>query len=159
MKCLILIVGIGCCMTSCGNSSVVITGSEKQKIITEVTSTLDSYANDIRKYGLLSEFKYLDSSDTFFWVPPGFKVALCYDTVRAVITRNAGMFKKIDNQWDTLRIIPLSKSIATYTGRMRSVMTDVHDSTNTYTMLETGIMIKRSNGWKLLHGQTGMLPQ
>jgi len=37
----------------------------------EVRSTLNEYYADIRKTGLTGELTYLDSSDNFFWVPPG----------------------------------------------------------------------------------------
>jgi hypothetical protein len=123
------------------------------------TQTLDSYYNDIRKLGLTAEFKYLDNSSEFFWVPPGYSDAIAYDSVVTILKQNAPKYKSIDNSFDTLRIIPLSRELATYTGRLHSTMTDTADRIITFSLVETGILIKRPDGWKLLNGQTTILAQ
>jgi hypothetical protein len=125
----------------------------------EVKNTLDNYHQDIYKEGLLSEFKYLDSSNDFFWVPPGYAAAINYDSVRNILTKNAPAFRSIQNQFEMLQIIPLSEKLSSYTGRIRSSMTDTAGKTTVIHLLETGVMINRKNGWKLYHGQTSMLPQ
>jgi CTP:phosphocholine cytidylyltransferase-like protein len=129
-----------------------------EHVKTEVRETLDDYTADIRTNGLIAEFKYLDSSEQFFWVPPSYTTAISYDSVRAVISKNAAAFKLVDNKWDTLRIIPLSEDLANYTGVLQSNMTLQNDSVLHYRMIETGILIKRDNRWKLLSGQTSVLP-
>jgi hypothetical protein len=142
-------------LTSC---KLHINNHDWEYVKNEVRQTLDDYASDIRTGGLMTEFKYLDSSEQFFWVPPGYTNALSYDSVRAIITKNAGNFKLVDNRWDTLRIIPLSEELANYTGVLQSDMTLQNDTVMHYRMIETGIMIKRESGWKLLSGQTAVLP-
>ena len=149
----ILLITVSC------TPSETFTESEKAEVIKAGTETLDNYYNDIRKEGLKAEFKYLDNSKDFFWVPPGYNSPLSYDSVASILNANALLYKSIDNSFDTLSIIALSKQFATYTGRLRSVMTDTAGKTATYAMIETGILIKRKDGWKLLSGQTSMLTQ
>ena len=143
-------------IASC-HQTPALTENEKATIIVEVKQTLDNYYSDIKEDGLTAEFKYLDHSSDFFWVPPGYTSAISYDSVSTVLKQNAPLFSLVDNSFDSLRIIPLSIDLATYTGRLRSVMTDTSHKTISFSLLETGVLIKRNDGWKLLHGQTCML--
>lgn len=145
-------------VVSC-RQSVSLSENDKATIVSDVRQTLDDYYNDIRKSGLTAEFKYLDHSPDFFWVPPGYAGAISYDSVATVLRQNAAQYKSIDNSFNTLKIIPLSKELATYSGRLNSTMTDTSGKTTTFSLVETGILIKRNDGWKLLHGQTSMLNQ
>lgn len=43
---------------------------EEGSIRNEIISTFDNYYKDTRKQELRAEFKYLDSSAQFFWIPP-----------------------------------------------------------------------------------------
>jgi hypothetical protein len=145
-------------LASC-NPSTSLTEKEKAIIVEEVQRTLDDYYNDTRKSGLTAEFKYLDHSPGFFWVPPGYATPISYDSVAAILNRNAPQYLYIDNTFDTLRIIPLSKELATYTGRLTSKMTDRSNLTKAFSLVETGVLIRRQDGWKLLNGQTSLLAQ
>jgi hypothetical protein len=127
-------------------------------VVKEVKQMLDNYYRDIRSAGLTAELKYLDSTTSFFWVPPGYPSALSYESVVAILKQNAPMYTSVDNHFDTLSVIPLSKYTAMYTGRLRSVMADTLGHVNTYMLLETGVVIKRPAGWKLLSGQTAVAP-
>src|SRR5688572_8196325 len=91
---------------SCTNSETL-TETERDEIIKDAKQTLDNYYNDIRKEGLTAEFKYLDNSADFFWVPPGYSSPISYDSVATILHANAPLFKSIDNSFDTLNIIPL----------------------------------------------------
>jgi len=143
-------------IVSC-RQSTTLTENEKASIINDVQQTLDKYYNDIRKSGLTAEFKYLDTSSEFFWVPPGYSSSLSYDSVATILKQNAPTYKSIDNSFDTIRIIPLTYELATYTGRLNSTMTDTSNKVLTFSLVETGVLIKRQDGWKLLHGQTSIL--
>ena len=133
--------------------------AEKKLIIDSVTQTLNRYYDDIRAEGLMAEFRYLDNSPEFYWVPPGFSVAISYDSVASILRQNAPLLKDIDNKWDTLRIDPLSHELATYTGRLHSIVTDTAGHVSETSLVETGLLIKRRNGWKLLSGQTSVYSQ
>lgn len=124
----------------------------------DVRQTLYQYYEDISVSGLTAEIPYLDSSTDFFWVPPGYDEPIFYDSVVSYIRQNAPLFQNIINKWDTLRIYPLTKELASYTGVLLSTVTDTTGITETYPLIETGVMIKRDNGWKLLNGQTTGLP-
>jgi hypothetical protein len=147
-----------CSILSCGQPKPL-TEIEKKDITKDIRQTLDNYYNEISKTGLTAEFKYLDNSADFFWVPPGYSSSISYDSVIAVINKNAPVYKSVNNSFDTLRIIPLSKELAIYTGRLRSTMTDTADKETTLSLMETGVLIKRQDGWKLLNGQTSILNQ
>lgn len=130
---------------------------DKQKTVQEITQTFISYHQDIKTKGMTAEFAYLDSSADFFWVPPGYSNSLSYDSVAKVLRQNAPLFVSIDNSFDTLRIIPLNSEMATYTGKVHSTMTDTSGHVTTVELIETGTVIKRKDGWKLLNGQTAVI--
>lgn len=133
--------------------------SEKQKetIAAEVREMLQQYDDDIRKNGLLAEFAYLDSSDEFFWVPPGYSSSLSYDSVATIIRQNAATFRLVDNVWESLRVIPHSETLATFTGTISSKMVDTAWIAMNVSLIETGLAVKRADGWKMLSGQTAVL--
>jgi hypothetical protein len=134
-----------------------LTEKEKNEVSSGVRQTLYNYYNDIRKSGLTAEFNYLDNSKDFFWVPPGFSGAISYDSVATILNKNAKLFTSINNTFDTLIIVPLRSDLANYTCRLTSTMTLVNGKSSTMLMVESGTLIKRKNGWKLLSGQTTIL--
>jgi len=139
--------------------STTLTENEKASIIIDIRMTFDEYYSDIRKSGLSAELKYFDNTSDFFWVPPGYSNSISYDSVATIIKENAPSSRSVDNSIDTLRIIPLSKELAAYTGRLNSTMIDTSGKAITFALVESGILIKRPNGWKLLSGQTAVLNQ
>ncbi len=142
--------------TSCSQTDKL-TESEKELIINDVIEMFGNYHNDIRQDGLTAEFKYLDPSTDFFWVPPGYKSALSYDSVRQILEINAKSFRAIEFNWDTLQVFPLSDKIASYSGIVRGSMIDTSGIKSSVIIIESGIVIKRSDGWKLLSGQSAIL--
>ncbi|MEZ4809256.1 MAG: nuclear transport factor 2 family protein [Allomuricauda sp.] len=158
MKCLITILILFCLLAalSCERPKTITT-DENIEVIQNVRQTLNDYYDDIRESGLTAEFKYLDDSKEFFWTPPGYSSAISYDSVVTILKQNAPLYQSIDNQWDTLRVTPLTKSLAAYTGRLRSTMTDTSGHVFSVKLVETGLLIKRHDGWKLLCGQTATI--
>lgn len=146
-------------VASCEQAPGIFSTAEKSAIAKDIRATLDQYYAEIRSNGLTAEFRYLDNSPDFFWVPPGYSSAISYDSVSVVLNQNAPLFKSIDNVWDSLRIIPLSKELASYTGRLRSTMIDTTGKVSHLILVETGFLIKREDGWKLLNGQTAIVGQ
>jgi hypothetical protein len=133
--------------------------TQRKNIIDTVTQTLRNYYSDMDKKGLLTEFNYLDSSKEFYWLPPGYSAAIDYNAVAAAIRANAADYKSIKIEWDTLSVDALSNKLARYTGRLRSKWTDTSGKSMNLSFVETGLLIKRDNGWKLLSGQTAVLAQ
>lgn len=124
----------------------------------EVRLMFENYHRDIENFGLTAEFKYLDTSENFFWVPPGFTSPLPYDSVRTIVESNAKMFQSVQLQWDTLQLFQLSDQLLNYTGITSGEMVDTTGNKLRVSLIETGIVIKREDGWKLLSGQTANLP-
>ncbi len=131
--------------------------AEKILISDTIRKTLTNYFSDVKQSGLLAEFKYLDSLSDFFWVPPGYSSAINFDSVAHILRRNATLYKSIENRFDDLKIIVLSKRIVTYTARIHSKSFDYSGKTFEMDLIETGILIKRPSGWKLQCGQTSIL--
>lgn len=139
----------------CCSPSDSFTDDQKAVVSSDVRTMLDAYFSDIASEGLRAEFRYLENSEDFFWVPPGYSSALTYDSVRTILEESAGMFCSVEFSWDTLRIVPLSYNLATYTGRVRSMMVDTTGTMNIFRMLETGLVRRDANGrWWILSGQS-----
>jgi len=143
-------------LTSCAQTDKL-NESEKELIINDVIEMFGNYHNDIRQDGLTAEFKYLDQSTDFFWVPPGYKSTLSYDSVRQILETNAKSFQATEFNWDTLHVFPLSDKIANYSGIVKGSMIDTFGIKTSVLIIESGTVIKRSDGWKLLSGQSAIL--
>jgi len=129
----------------------------KKKITEDIELMLQLYHSDIREDGLLAEFNYLDKSDDFFWVPPGYNSSLSYDSVETILRMNAQALSSVEFSWDTLNIYPLSNKIATYSGIVSGVMIDTAGNELRMSIIESGTLIKRNSGWKLLSGQSAVV--
>lgn len=139
-------------LASSGCSTVESTDGDT--VVREVRTMFDAYKTSVERDGLMAEFAFLDSSEDFFWVPPGYSSPLSYDSVRSIVTQNAAQSRSMTLAWDTLRIIPLSADIAAYTGILRW-NSEGHSGKMTATrMIETGVVVRRGGTWKILCGQT-----
>ncbi len=143
------------CLLFCAYPSKLSPDEEKE-ITKEARQALDDYYRDIASEGLLSEFKWLDSSASFFWLPPGYSAPINYDSVSRIIRSNAAAIKHIEESWEELHIQPLSREFVSYSGRLKSTATDTVGTTHITRLVETGILAKKKNGWKLLCGQTNV---
>ena len=148
----IIILSLNSCVKNEG-----LNAGEKEQIIADVNEMFNNYHSDIKEEGLTAEFKYLDQSSDFFWVPPGYKSALDYDSVYSILVNNAKLFSEVIFEWDTLQIFPLTEEIANYSGIVKGSMTDTSGIVNAVIIIESGTVVKRSDGWKLLSGQSAVL--
>jgi len=142
---------------ACGRPDTF-TEADQQRVTAEVDSMLHAYLDAIREGGLEAEFAYLDSTDAFFWVPPGFDSWISFDSVAAVLRATAPTLRSMDYRWQTLRIDPISHDRAIYTGTLAGSLTDTSGQVTNLSMIETGTVIRREDGWKLLNGQSAVLP-
>lgn len=143
---------VAMCAFACDSSKPNVSKVQK-----EVQQMLESYHRDMSDSGLMAEFKYLDNSDDFFWNPPGYDSTLNYSEVRAEITKNSKIFKQVNYQWKSLRIYPLTATHANFSGIVKGEMTVNSGAGIKVEMLESGTVIKRNDGWKILSGQTALL--
>lgn len=120
----------------------------------EVKEMFIAYDDSVRKSGINGEFFFLDNSDQFYWVPPGYKYALHYDSISKILHEYAPNFKYIDNTRDTLQIMALSESYASFNGIINSFVVDINNDSTITKLSETGLVIKRGKHWKFLSGQT-----
>ena len=141
------------------NPAATLSGSAKDNVIQEVEAMLADYLEAMNTGGLTTEFKYLDNSPEFFWVPPGYDSWISYDSVATVLKATAPTLKSIDYQWEYLKVEPLATHLASYTGKLQGTLVSKAGITAHLTLLETGTVIKRADGWKLLNGQSAILPK
>jgi hypothetical protein len=134
-----------------------LTEKEANLVRKETITMLNAYNNAIRSKGLLAEFEYLDSSKQFSWFPPGFSTWISYDSVASVLRANSPKLKSVNNSWDTLRIEPIARDLAAYTGVLLSETEDTSGKITRVRLKETGVLIRRNDKWKLLTGQTAVL--
>lgn len=144
-------------LSACKNHPVALTNEEKKILSDTIDKTLHEYYKAIQENGLTAEFNYLDSSAEFFWVPPGYASPLSFDSVAAAINTSAKAFTSVSNSWEQLAIHPLNNQYANYSGIIRSEMIDTSGKNTVVHLLETGLLIKRESGWKLLSGQTSII--
>lgn len=131
--------------------------TEKAAISNEITEVLNRYTRAIGQDGLLAEFSFLDSSSDFYWIPPGYTSALQYDSIKAIISGIAPGIKSMNNTYHSIQVFPYSATYAGYTAHVNSNSVDTGGNTYTTNLLESGTMIKRKNGWKLLAGHTSLV--
>lgn len=147
----------GLVLASCAGPQTAPLPAGRQNVPAGVRAMLTAYCDAIREKGLLAEFAFLDSSAGFYWVPPGYTSPIGFDSVAAAIRRNAATLRSVDNRFDTLVVTALSNSLATYSGRLTSTFTDVAGNSSTVRLVETGVVTRRTTGWKLLCGHTSII--
>lgn len=125
----------------------------------EVRKMLTNYHEDMAKYGLRGEFKYLDESEDFFWNPPGYNTTLDYESVKVEVLKNADRFRSVSYEWDTLSVYPLSANLASFSGIVTGAMTDTAGVVYNVRLMESGTVTRRKDGWKLLNGHSSNLTE
>ncbi len=130
-----------------------------EKAAFEARTMLQDYQAAVREGGLLAEFEFLDSSKDFFWIPPGATAAKDFATVKAEITANAKGLDSISCEWTSLEIHPLTVQIMTYAGKMTAFSISEAGDTSSAKLIESGTLVRRANGWKLLSGQTSVVAE
>ena len=118
---------------------------------------LHAYHKAIAQNGLKAEFAYLDSSEQFFWVPPGYTSALDFDSVKSILLQNDKAMEQVDFHWEELELFVLSPKIVNFTGIVGGQMLDTAGVASPVHIIESGSCIKRKDGWKLLSGQSALL--
>jgi len=136
---------------------VALNSQEKEAVAKEVREMMYAYINDVNTMGIMAEFKYLDASDDFFWVPPGYNSAISYDSVYSIVSQFSPVITKIDYSIETLHILPLSKTTANVHLIVSGFFQDTSGVVTPVRVIETGLVIKRKDGWKLLSGQSRSL--
>ncbi len=148
LYCFFLTVGFTC------SAQKTLNNKNKKIITAEIKEMFENYHNDIVKDGLQAEFRYLDNSDDFFWVPPGYESALDYKTVKNILLSNSKTINYVEFSWETIEIFPITSRIANYSGIVRCVNVDTTNNPMTFRIIESGTLIKRKSGWKFLSGQS-----
>jgi len=143
-------------LSGCGGNSDLL-NEEKTAIVNGVRAQLKTFQRTVKKDGLAAQIEFMDNSEDFFWTPNGYDSALGYDSLSKILRLNASKYKSVTNIYDTITVIPLSKTLASYTGRIRTTLIDTLGNRSAYSMIETGVVVKRKKKWLLLNGQTSII--
>jgi len=135
MKRIILFVSL---LAACTQEKVV--EYNAQRVVDEVTDMLNQYHDAMRIGGLEAEFDYLDQSDEFFWIPPGFDQAIDYDSVATILRATDQTLQSIVLEWDTLKVNPINDSLAQYYGRLTSTTIDTAGTEYVALLVESGLI-------------------
>jgi hypothetical protein len=128
---------------------------DKEAVKEEVLLMFQDYYQKMSENGAKSGIEFLDNSPDFFWAPPGFNIALSYDSTFSLIWNNPEI--RYEYQWDTVQVFPISQNLASFTGILRQTGSDSTGNETVFLILESGSVIKRSDGWKLLNGQSRII--
>ena len=139
------------------HSQASLNKKEKEIITQEIKIMLNNYHNDIVKDGIEDELMYLDTSSDFFWVPPGYNSPLNYESIKDILLSNSKAINYIEFSWETIKIFPLTKKIASYSGIAKCVEVGDNLTSMTFRIIESGTLIKRGDDWKFLNGQSRLL--
>ena len=147
MKFILMILAISV-MISCNRGDHV-SNEESNRVSIEVRKTLENYYKDVNAEGPMAEFRYLDSTDMFSWLPPGYSGPIGFDSVRTILLQNATSGVRSIASWDSLEIFPEGNDKARYTGKITFIAEG-----DTVHLREEGHVIKRKDGWKMVTGKT-----
>jgi hypothetical protein len=131
--------------------------TEYDKIKREIEAALHKNFETIAAEGWIGELKALDDSRQFSWVPPGKYAPINYDSMKSVLQRATMTIEKTELAWIELYVKPISQTLATYSGRYSSRYTMKSGKVAEFTMAESGTVIRKKNGWKLISGQTFLI--
>ena len=134
-----------------------LSAEDQGRIIQEVETSLRNYYRDVAIKGIQAEFEYLDTSSNFYWIPPDYENWINYDSVANVILDASSKISAVENYWESLRIDPLSVKYASYSGILKGKTSGKDGNVVEQRFMETGIVVKREDGWKLLRGQTRLI--
>lgn len=141
-------------MQACEPTTPAFDEGAKAKVVAEVTTFLHDYHAAVCKGGLLREFEFPDSSADFYWKPPGADAVLSYDTVAAMVRRNALVIDTTCVEWMALSVMATAADSAHYKGRLQAWTATSEGDTFVEDFEEVGNLIKRQGRWWLLNGET-----
>lgn len=127
---------------------------DHESVVEDATEMLHDYHEAMNKDGLMAEVHYLDSSEQFFWVPPGEVTKMNYDKVMEVLAQASQDDRFMRFSWRDLYVDALSDDVAVYSGTVQFESINEHGDQYFSYILETGTLVKRFDGWKLLCGQS-----
>lgn len=132
--------------------------TENQKTDTkEIRSFLHAYHDAVNHYGVKAELNFFDSSEQFFWIPPGYAEALNFDSVKSILLIADDAIRQTNFEWESLHVQFVEDNVASFNGVVKGTITDTSNLTININQIKSGLLIKRKDGWKILNGQSTTL--
>jgi len=140
-------------LLSCQRSTDL-SDSQRAAVIQGVQQLAVQFFDDVRTHNAAAVIAHLDSSEAFFWVFPPDTGAVSRATIAEGLRAELESYPSIEGRWLTMRVEPLTATLASYTGVFEQVSTSVDGNAVRTQGIETAVVILRDNGWKFLSGQT-----
>lgn len=150
----LLIIGIVFICCSC-NYNQGENDISRTQIREEISVMMGNYLTDLNKNGMESQMKYMDNSDDFRWTYSNYRRVYLFDDMAQQLNKSENEGYSAHLTFDELEIIPISENIANYTAKL-SGFTKFDGKNSDVSILESGTLIKRKDGWKFLNGQTAL---
>ncbi|NNE27424.1 MAG: hypothetical protein HKN09_11325 [Saprospiraceae bacterium] len=147
----LLLITLTICVSACQSEKEY---PDFKSIEEETTNMLMAFHTAVNQSGLMAEFEFLDSSKQFYWTPPGYSYAIEYDSIKNILIESSKDIDHVHFEWDTLDVFPLSSDYCNYRGIVDCRMVGLDSVSQEFKVLESGTLVRRSDGWRFLSGQS-----
>ena len=142
---------LGVCLTqaSCAPPEEF-TEAERAAVADSIAQTIGTLLRAMEAEGWLAQLKYVDNSPEMFCVSyfADSLTFLSYDQYAAQVRAEAPSIRAVQFDYEDLQVRPLTRDYAFYSGKVREVLTDTAGVTHEVVAVESGVLIRRDDGWK-----------
>ena len=131
-----------------------LTQSQRAAIRDSVTQLKYRVWDEVRAKHFEGTLNCFDDSPEFFWVFTPDTTIILHDVFVAMLKGAFQDYRSIDVVWDRIHVEPLTNQYAVYTGKYHVTYIDTSGKVFKAIGVETGIVVHRPTGWKILNGQT-----
>ncbi|MCU0373181.1 MAG: nuclear transport factor 2 family protein [Ignavibacteria bacterium] len=139
---------------TCGEKTLKLDDSERAEIVEAVKSMTSRYFEDFHANNVDTVLRHYDTSACFFWSITPDTIALKRSAMVTMHRHAIKDYAKFEGYWSNIQVEPLTKELAMYHGTYHVNTEDKGGKKGKITGVETGVMVKREDGWKYLAGQT-----
>lgn len=143
-----------CTAFTCGEKPLKMNEEEKSEIVKAVKDMTANYFRDFYTRSIDTVLSHYDTSSSFFWAITPDTIALKRSAMVTMHRHALKDYTKFDGYWSNIKVEPLTNELAMYHGTYHVNTEDKSGKKGTITGVETGVMVKREDGWKYLAGQT-----
>jgi hypothetical protein len=139
---------------TCGEKPLTLSDNDKSDIVKAVKDMTSKYFMDFYTHNVDSVLRHYDTSACFFWAITPDTIAMKRSAMVTMHRHAVKDYTKFEGYWSDMRVEPLTNELAMYHGTYHVLTEDKDGHIGKIMGVETGIMIKREDGWKYLAGQT-----
>jgi len=114
---------------------------------------MKSLVSDLNTDGIQSQLKYLDNSDKFQYTFLNSGKIYDYEELKKQLEISSSTDYKVNLSFDEFKITPLSDKLVSYS-LILSGYERIDGQNSDISLVETGTLIRRNDGWKIINAQT-----